>query len=223
MRWKPYYAERYAALSTAIAAEFDELPTFEGIAMQETALPSSKETLAEVGYTPELYKQNLLRMIIASKKAMKHSQFFWYTNFIPGDSGEILDQMIERLIPHEVVVGGPDILPYRRHLKNLNYPLYEKYKDAVPLFCSAQEDSFAHHKNDTRNNGPNEIRGNKGIPDIHPEGVLTMREIYEFAVKNLHVNYIFWNYYYPDDPRQRSFDDVYRVVKQNPSFNQGKR
>lgn len=170
---------------------------------------------------PGLYKQNLLRMIIESKRAMKHSQFFWYANFIPSDNGRILDQMIERLVPHEVVVGGPDILPYRRQLKARNYPLYRKHKDAVPLFCAAQEDSYAHHKNDTRNNGPNEIRGNEGRPKIHPEGVLPMREIYEYAVRKLFVNYIFWNYYYPDDPRQRSFDDVYQVIKRNPAFNHG--
>lgn len=105
-RWNPYYAERYVALATAIAAEFDDQPTFEGIAMQETALPASKETLAKVGYKPGLYKQNLLRMIISAKKAMKLSQFFWYANFIPSDDGKMLDQMIERFISHEVVVGG---------------------------------------------------------------------------------------------------------------------
>ena len=46
-------------------------------------------------------------------------------------------------------MGGPDILPYRKWLSH-TYKIYGDYQDRITLFCSAQDDSYHHHKNDIR-------------------------------------------------------------------------
>lgn len=219
-RWESYYAERYIALATAIIERFDNVPNFEGLAMQESALPAKDSELEEQGYTLEKYQTNLINILTSIKTQMKNSQLFWYSNFLPmGRTQKDMAKIIEEIKEYKIAMGGPDILPYRAGLVRYNYPLYRKYKDEIPLFCSAQGDSFAHHKNDTRNSGPNEIRNNPGQPNIHPEGVISMQEIYDFAVDELFVDYIFWNYYYEPDPRQNTFDDAFEVIMKHRSFN----
>ena len=51
-RWDPCFVERYVALATAIVERFDDNGSFEGIAMQETALPASATALVVVGSLP---------------------------------------------------------------------------------------------------------------------------------------------------------------------------
>ena len=108
-------------------------------------------------------------------------------------------------------MGGPDILPYRRYLSLVSYPLYEEYRDKLVLFCSAQGDSYRHHKND---------RSVDEIEPVHPEGFLSMEEIFLFARNRLHVRYIFWDYEYDlTEPNARTYDDALEVMRKFPEFN----
>lgn len=57
-------------------------------------------------------------------------------------------------------------------------PIGEEFKDKLPLFCSAQGDSYQHHKNDTMYITND---GELSIEEIHPDGYLSMEEIFLFA------------------------------------------
>ena len=107
-------------------------------------------------------------------------------------------------------MGGPDILPHRKWLAR-TYKIYKDYKDKIKLFCSAQDDSYHHHKND--------IRLSEKEP-IHEEGYLTMEDIFLFARDEMYTRYLFWNYYYEgNENNHRSFDDAVEVIRKYPSFN----
>ena len=105
-------------------------------------------------------------------------------------------------------MGGPDILPYRLYLSEVSYPMYVKYRDTLILFCSAQGDSYKHHKNDTAIDKQEQV---------HEEGYLTMEEIFLFARDSLHVRYLFWDYEYEiTEPGQRTYDDAIKVIRKYP-------
>ncbi|MCF7848762.1 MAG: hypothetical protein K9M45_07935 [Kiritimatiellales bacterium] len=168
--------------------------------MQETALPATDSELTAHGYTKYLYKYYLLKMIKGIKSQMVHSQFFWHHNFIPMDNGSLLDKMLNELVLYEIVAGGPDILPYATLYPAINYPLYDKYRNDLPLFASAQNDSYRHL--DNSNN------------------LVSMQEIYDFAAGELHANYIVWSYYNDELPSENSFeDDAFPVIQANNPFN----
>ncbi len=109
----------------------------------------------------------------------------------------------------KIVIGGPDILPHRRWLRN-TYKIYRDYKNELELFCSAQDDSYKHHKND--------IRYSEKLP-IHEEGYLTMEDIFLYARDSMFVKYLFWNYYYEENESgARSYDDAIKVIRKYPTF-----
>lgn len=221
-KWDMRVIEREIALARALSAEFDSHPNFEGIAWQESAPSIPRGELEAAGYTPELFRDCLIRMLTGSSEALPHSQVFWYQNFLPGKM-EYLREIAEAVLPYRVVLGGPDILPYRTGLKT-SYDLYEMFQGKMKLSCSAQADSYRHHKYDTDNSkkGPY----HQGLKPIHPEGYVTMQQIFEFGRDRLHLNYIFWSFIrsrpkpYPGDPPAFVFEDALNVIRQNPTFNQ---
>ena len=209
IRWYPDYVERFVALGKAIGEKFDSHPNFEGIAIQETALDITEENLQELNYSPDLYRDALIAILKGLKNAMPNSKVFWYQNGMHDNSGH-LRQIADTFTGSNVVMGGPDILPYRRWLRH-TYKIYPEYKDKLTLFCSAQDDSFKHHKND--------IRYSDKRP-VHEEGYLSMDDIFLYARDQMHVKYLFWNYYYEGEENgERSFDDAIKTIRKYPTFN----
>lgn len=220
-KWAPEIIDREVALCEALSKAFDAHPNFEGIAYQESAPSVSYDKLREIGYTPERMRDGLIALLTRSSMAFPRSQVFWYQNFLPMNEA-YLDDVAEACVPYRVVMGGPDILPYRDALIK-NYQLYKKYNGRLKLFCSAQNDSYRHHKDDRSNNGKEVYH--KALKPIHPDGYATMEEIFRFGRDQLHLNYIFWSYRtyrdkpYPGDPPQYVFEDALQVIRANPVFN----
>jgi hypothetical protein len=210
LRWKPELVKRYIALGEAIGKHFDNDSNFEGVAIQESALGLSDEILDNSDYTPEKYRDALMSILVGVQQGMPHSNVFWYSNFMYKNNGH-LRQVADSIEEEFVFMGGPDILPYRRWISSQSYPMYEEYKNKLILFCSAQDDSYMHHENDFK-------QGENGnIPDT---GFISMENIFLFARDSLHVNYLFWNYFYEETyPGVRNFDDAYEVIKKYPTFN----
>ncbi len=221
-KWDPVIIEREVALCAALSKAFDNHPCFEGIAYQESAPSVAGNKLHEMGYTPELMRDGLIALLTGSSKAFPRSQVFWYMNFLPMNN-DYLDDVAKACVPYRVVMGGPDILPYRDALIK-HYPIYDRFNGKLKLFCSAQNDSYCHHKDD-RNNNTKDVYHSAQKP-IHPDGYVTMEEIFRFGRDRLHLNYIFWNYKtyrgksYPGDPQAFVFDDALKVIRANPRFNQ---
>ncbi|MCF7847855.1 MAG: hypothetical protein K9M45_03305 [Kiritimatiellales bacterium] len=221
-KWDPVLIERQVALCQALSKAFDANPNFEGIAYQESAPSVPRDQLLTIGYTPELMRDGLTKLLIESAKAFPRSRVFWYMNFLPMNN-DYLEDIAEAVAPYHVVMGGPDILPYRDALQRIA-SLHEKFKGKMKLFCSAQTDSYRHHKDD-RSNGTKEPY-HRGAKPIHPDGYVTMEEIFTYGRDKLHLNYIFWSYKtypgkrYPGDPEQWTFRDALEVIRKHPTFNQ---
>lgn len=221
-RWDDGFVERVLALMEAMGKELDTHPNLEGVAFQETALSVNEDELQKAGYTPEAYRDALKAQLIGSSKAFPHTRIFWYQNFIPGEPS-YLEEVIKAVAPYHVALGGPDILPYRTSLHELS-SLYRRYSDKMVLFCSAQPDSYRHHKDDLSMVGVEEYRG--GLKPIHKDGYVPMEQIFEYGRDTLRLNYIFWSHIekpsksYPGDPISNDFDDALRVIRQNPAFNE---
>jgi hypothetical protein len=213
MRWDPVVISRFVALNRALAQALNDDPNFEGVAFQESGLMIGPELRREHGYTPEKYRDALIQMLTESSHAFRRSQVFWYMNHFEGGD-QYLGDIAKAVIGSRVVMGGPDILPYRRRLQG-TYQLYEKFKGQLPLFCSAQDDSYRHDKNDSRNMGNAAVTRNLPPP---PEGYVPMNQIFLFARDKLHVNYLFWSYTYHAGTGAFNYDDAMAVMRKYPVF-----
>jgi hypothetical protein len=209
VRWHPRMIERFTALGVAIGKRFDGRENFEGIAMQESALTITEEGYGKFGYSPKKYADSLIRILRDWQGAMPSGRVFWFSNFIP-DGNNQLHRIADALKGSGIVMGGPDVLPYNPDITRASYGMYEKYHGRLPLFCSAQGDSFKHHKNDV---------SVSVVEPLHEEGYLTMEEIFLFARDRLHIDYLFWDYVYEDLlPGQRNYDDALAVMRKYPSW-----
>ncbi|MEM6803634.1 MAG: hypothetical protein AAF696_19675 [Bacteroidota bacterium] len=210
IRWDPIYLERFIALGKAISDRFNTHPNFEGIAIQETSLDMPEDILASYDYTPIKYRDALSSILNEFSDSFSKSNIFWYQNGIGGNN-KLIRQIADSISYREnIIMGGPDILPHRRWLRH-TYKIYGDYKNKMKLFCSAQDDSYHHHKND--------IRMSEKLP-LHEEGYLSMEDIFLYARDEMHVQYIFWNHYYEDVVEGgRSFDDAIGVIQKYPVFN----
>lgn len=206
-RWHPYYIERLLALGRALGERFDKHPNFEGVALQESSLGIADEGYSRFGYTPERYRDALVSILKGMQTYLPSCHVFWYSNFLPGND-RYLYQVADAIREAGVFMGGPDILPYRRFLSEVSYPMYEKYKNTITLFGSAQGDSYRHHRNDIS------VDEEEPVPE---EGYLSMEEIFRFAQESLHVRYVFWDYEY--EGSARTFDDAVDVIRKYPVFN----
>jgi len=117
---------------------------------------------------------------------------------------------------------GRSILPSRDSLIK-PYPIYERFKGELKLFCSVQNDSYRHHKDDRRNGDKRAFH--RGEKPIHPDGYVTPEEIFRFGRDQLFLNYIFYSYRlkrskaYPGEPLEFVFEEAFKVIRNHPEFN----
>ena len=196
--------ERFTALLSALGERFDSHPNLEGVALQESAIGFVQSILDKTGYTPEKYRDALIEVVLSAADSFPTSQVFWYMNFLTGKQAYLAD-VVEAVAPAGVRVGGPDILPDDYTLQRLVYPLYDQFKGRVPLFCSAQNNSYHHEHKDTS----------------YPTPYWTPTEIFEFARDRLGTEYVFWNHNKRANPADSySWYDAVSVIEANPVFNQ---
>lgn len=212
LRWNPEVKRRLIKLGEEIGKRFDSNPNFEGVALQESALDMTKEESRKYHYSISDYRNSLIDIISGFQKAMPKSRVFWYGNFITKDDNKAtnLHKIINSVEKYGVILGGPDILPYHKGYNERSYPLFDKYKDRLTLFSSAQDDSYRHYRNDLSH----EVE-----EPMDEGGYLTMEDIFLFARDKLHVRYLFWNYFYEAEEGQRTYDETIEVIKKYPNFN----
>jgi len=204
IRWDPYVVERFKKLLAKLGERFDTHPAFEGVAIQESSPGFSGATLDAYGYTPEKYRDAIIDVLTSAGADMPSSSVFWYMNFFPRGMSN-LPVIARAVADYNVVVGGPDVLPDDWSLVTHAYPLYEELNGTVQLFNSMQYNSFNHVHDDPS----------------YPTKYWTMDELYNFAVEELHVEYLFWNrktWRRPSD--SYIWEDALPIIANNPSFNQ---
>jgi hypothetical protein len=215
MRWDPYVVERMSKLVQAFGRRFDCNPYLEGIAFQETAPSLDASQLERSGYTPEKYRDALVRILRSASDSLPRSRVFWYMNFLPGNQDYIAD-IARDLAGTGVVMGGPDILPDNRALERRVYPFYAEFRGRLKLFGSMQNDSYRHPR------GGGKVKG-AGHPEadvrVGPAGYWSMEDLYVFARDRLHVNYIFWQYRpRPQPPDSHDWSDAREVIARHPTL-----
>lgn len=201
-RWDPLVVERLGALFSALGARFDEHPYFEGIALQESAMGFSPEIEAAHGYTPEKYRDALIAILRSARRGLPHSQVFWYMNFLEGRQAYLAD-VAEVAVEERIAMGGPDVLPDRASLVRLTYPIYRRFAGRLTLFCSIQNDSYAHPRAGADGAG----------------GYWTLEQLLIFARDELHVDYLFWNRKdWRKPPDSWNWDDAIPVIRAHPEL-----
>lgn len=199
VRWDPYVAARMQALVREFGAKFDGDPNLEGIGFQETSLGLTDADKAKYGYTPERYRDVITANLDAARLAFRRSRVFWYMNFLDGHQSYLSD-IARRFQLTNVAMGGPDVLPESSSLIRLVYPLYTEFAGKLPLFGSMQNDSYRHPKS--------------GAGRYY-----TMEEMRAYAINELHVRYIFWEYRISGSPADSlKWKDALPVVAAHPKW-----
>ena len=112
-RWDNQVAERFNKLLTAMGERFDG--KIEGINLPETAI-SFGETgkLYPEGFTPEIYRDAIIKYMSTAKNAFPHSIVIQYANFMPGEwlpwtDKSYLQSLFKFAVENGIGMGGPDI------------------------------------------------------------------------------------------------------------------
>jgi hypothetical protein len=216
-RWDPYVAERLSRLVQALGRQFDCNPNLEGIAFQETALGLDTAQLERYGYTPEKYRDALVKMLRNASDSLPSSRVFWYMNFLPGKQEYIAD-IARDVAGTGVVMGGPDILPDNQALERRVYPFYEEFRGRMKLFGSMQNDSYRHPHGGGKVKGKSHGAAVQNVA-VGPEGYWSMEDLYAFARDRLHLNYIFWEYRTArQPPDSHDWSDAREVISRHPTL-----
>jgi hypothetical protein len=202
VRWAPTVVTRFNALVKAMGAKFDSNPNFEGIATQETALGLDSATLNAFGYTPEKYRDAYINMLTAATVSLPTSRVFWLMNFLVGGQNYIAD-IASAVAGKGVVMGGPDVWPDNKSLQSKVYPFYTQFYGKMPLFGQVENVCYSE---------PHMTSG-------YTTKYWTMPELFNYAVKDMHVNYMFWVRVTKPSPADAyDWTDALPVIAANPSF-----
>lgn len=204
-RWSPWVVERLAALTEAMGRHFDSHPSFEGVALQESAMGFSAAIERQHNYTPEAYRDALIAILTNTRQHFPTSQVFWYMNFLEGRQAYLAD-VIRAVIPHRIAMGGPDVLPENGPLNRLTYPLYDAFRGQLTMFNSIQYDSYRHRRT---------------MPGAGTK-YWTPYQLFVFARDRLHIDYLFWTRKPKADPPD-SYDwmDALGVIRNNAELRPG--
>jgi hypothetical protein len=176
-RWNNTVRTRFAALVTALGAQFDSHACWEGIATSETATAAASSDPA-ANYTPEAFRAGLIAETNAIANAGTRGRHFAYQNFLNGNTSYLNDYVDAGIANGSMVFCAPDILPNSFSLENNVYPRFVSYRGQVPLACAAQNDS--HRWNSTAQD------------TIAPYD--TMQSIFDFGRNTLRLNYMPWTW-----------------------------
>jgi chitodextrinase len=172
-RWDLFVHNRFKALLTAFSAQFGDHPALEAVMHEETSVgfidstywTASGSKLYEP-YTPEKYRDRLLGVIQHANLALPSVRWFFYMNFMPGNtSGSYLNQIVEATKP-DIVICGPDAEEGNTALQTRTFWIYRDHKATCPIMCHLSTQTY------------------DAVPN--PTG----EEMYDFAVNDLGANYI---------------------------------
>lgn len=200
-RWSPYVVTRLNALVKALG-RFDSNAAFEGIATQESALSLDDATLNANDYTPEKYRDSYIDTLTAATTSLPTSRVFWFMNFLARNQNYIAS-IVDAVASKGVVMGGPDVMPDDAALQSRTYPFYNQFQGKLPFFIQVEPVCYAH------------LHKTSGYTTKY----WTTPELFNYAVDNLHVNYMFWVRLPKASPAD-AYDwlDAVPVIGNNPVF-----
>ena len=175
-RWDPAVQQRLHKLYAALGKEFDGI--VEGVNTEETAATFGKGPLHPPGFSFTRYKDALIENVVALKKAFPKSTVLIYANFMPGgfmpfQDSALLKSVYEAAWANNIAVGGPDMFPYKTEQMQNSYQFIRRSYKKVPTSLAVQDGNYEYVNPVT----------NKRI---------TAADIYDFALNDLRLTYIFW-------------------------------
>lgn len=161
----------------ALGSRFDG--KIEGLNLPETAVGFGETgKLYPEGFTPEVYRNAIIKYMAMAKNAFPNSAVIQYANFMPGewlpwDDKSYLKSLFEFAVKEKIGMGGPDIKIYQKGHMNHGYKFLKEYTKSITSGVAVQDGNYQ------------EINPKTGKR-------VTVREIYEFASEYLGLDYIFW-------------------------------
>ena len=177
MQWNPAVRERYQALLTALAAEFDG--RLFGINLPETSIDIDMDAEAQASaFSCDAYFDAEIENLAAARAAFSQSHVVQYVNFWPcewNNDQNYMGRLFEYAAANDVGLGGPDIIPNRRGQMKNSYPFFNQYKGQLSVVAMAVQEPTLTYKNEQT-----------GKP-------FTKEEFSDYASDFLGADYIFWS------------------------------
>ena len=176
-RWDPAVQARYARLLNALGQQLDG--RIEALVLSETAIEfGATERYRPAGFTFAGYAEAVKRQMSAARAAFPRSRVIQYANFMPGewlpkDDHGYLRGLYAHADSIGAGMGGPDLMPHRKELRNHSYPLIAARGPRVPAGLAVQDGNLAAKDPVT------------GLPETVPG-------LFAFARDSLRLDYIFW-------------------------------
>lgn len=171
-QWNPSVRARYQDLLAAMAAKFDG--KILGMNLPETSI-SVDET--QNNFSSDGYYNGTLANAKFAAEAFEQSYVVQYVNFWPDDvngPNSYLNRSFAYFARNHVGIGGPDDIPYAYYQEQNSYPLFDKYRNQVPISVIAVQEPDLH-----------KINKDTGKP-------FTKEEFTDFAIDCLGAKIIFW-------------------------------
>jgi hypothetical protein len=195
--WEPAVMDRLIALYRAIGARYDGNAYFEGVSTEETTL--GLRSPAPSGYTSAKLQTQYTRLATAARKAMPHTNVFFYTNFIGSQSS--MEKLIQSFMPLPVGVGDSNVIPGEPTLGQRVWTGVTggDYRGRLAIGTSVEA---------------GELGGNHG--DFTP------KQLNDYAYNTLKSNYMFWVYNtWMGDRNQRWSTGILPFLRNNPPIRTG--
>jgi len=176
-RWDKNVADRFQKLLVALANDFDG--KIEGINFPETAVGFGEHgKLYPEGFTPEIYRDAILKQMEGARQAFTQSVVIQYANFMPGewlpwDDRGYLKSLYQFAAKNDIGMGGPDIKIYKKAQMNHSYKFLKEFSDVIKTGIAVQWGNYE------------EINPKTGKP-------VTIDEICHFGRDEIGLDYIFW-------------------------------
>ncbi|MEO6298800.1 MAG: hypothetical protein ABIO62_04130 [Paracoccaceae bacterium] len=175
MQWNPAVRARYQALLAALAKEFDGQVL--GVNLPETAIDIVMDPAPD-GFTCDSYFEAEMANMAFARSVFKKSHVVQYVNFWPCEwenDHKYMSRMFEFAAAHDIGLGGPDIVPYRKGQMKNSYPFFNEYKGKLGFVGMAVQEPTLTYKNPKT-----------GKP-------FTKAEFQAFAADYLGADMIFWS------------------------------
>lgn len=175
LEWNDKLRARYQALLKALAAEFDGKVL--GVNLPETAVDVPTKH-PEAGFSCDAYFSAELDNMAYARSVFSTSHVVQYVNFWPcewDNDHKYMSRVFAFAAAHDIGLGGPDIVPYRKGQMHNSYPFFNQYKGRLPLVGMAIQEPTLQYKNDKT-----------GKPFTKPEFL-------SFAEDYLGAGIVFWS------------------------------
>ncbi len=172
--WDPAVDQRFRLLVQKLAQKFDG--KIYGINLPETAVDFDLKNIPQ-GFTHDNYFYAELENIGFLKKEFQRSIVIQYVNFMPGEwnnDHNYMGRLFLYAFHHQIGLGGPDVIPYKKQQMKNSYPFFLKYKGKIIIGMAVQEGDYTYKNPRTGSH-------------------YTFHDFYSFATDYLGATIIFWN------------------------------